>query len=226
MKLPDIQFFNWLINVFKNFFKTEEYKQVESTVVPAVELPLQQPETDADILKKLAVDSKCPIAPVISLLEYRDKHFSNSRPRYWAVADMSQHSSKKRLFIFDVNQRTVQTYFVAHGKGSDPNYTGWCSKVSNTPNSLMTSEGIYRCAETYISGKFGYAMRLDGLQSTNSNARVRAIVFHGAAYVKDSFVKLMGKCGRSEGCTAVDFKYSKDLIDKLKNGSLMYVWKG
>ena len=62
-------------------------------------------------------------------------------------------------------------------------------------------------------------MRLDGLSSTNSNARKRAIVVHPATYVSDS----ASRAGRSWGCPALDPKVSKSVIDRIKGGSLMLI---
>ena len=197
--------------------------------VPTIAIPAAVAPTNrhfADTLKDLAHRAGVPMGAIEKLLAFKNTNFPNKRLRYYAVSDFTKHSSEKRLFVFDTVEGTVDRYFVAHGRGSDPEWTGFCKSYSNEPNSLCTSKGIYVCSETYVSLKFGYAMRLEGMESTNNNARKRAVVFHGAKYSEESYVKQLGKGGRSEGCQAVGFQYSKDLIDKLKDGSLLIVWSG
>jgi hypothetical protein len=60
---------------------------------------------------------------------------------------------------------------------------------------------------------------MDGLSESNSNARARAIVIHGADYVKQG----LSKMGRSFGCPAVESNRAADIIDRLKDGSLLYI---
>ena len=81
----------------------------------------------------------------------------------------------------------------------------------------MSSLGFYRTLTTY-NGKHGYSLKLAGLSPTNSNAEARAIMMHPADYVVDGV-----RAGRSWGCTAIDPKTSKDVIDRVKNGSIMLV---
>ena len=57
------------------------------------------------------------------------------------------------------------------------------SKFSNVFKSKKTSLGLYVMGEKYI-GKFGPSRRIDGLSTTNSNARPRAIVIHKANRVR------------------------------------------
>ena len=94
---------------------------------------------------------------------------------------------------------------------------------SNTPGSLQSSLGLSRTAETY-DGNNGYSLRLDGLEASNDNMRDRAIVMHGAAYAEDSFVDDNGYLGRSSGCPAVAMSRSADLIDLVKEGTLIFQW--
>lgn len=135
---------------------------------------------------------------------------------YLVVIDFKQHNSKKRFYLIDMISGAVETYHTAHGKNSDPDFDGYATKFSNTPDSLMSSLGLYLTAETYY-GEHGYSLRLDGLSSTNSNARSRAIVIHGASYVKD-----LPLIGRSYGCPALDEEYSTQVIDMIKSGTLIY----
>lgn len=152
---------------------------------------------------------------------YYDAHLDQIKnQRLVGIIDFKQHNSKERFYIIDMESGRVESYLTAHGKNSDPDNDGYATKFSNTPDSLMSSLGFYMTAETYY-GQNGYSLRLDGLSSTNSNARQRAIVIHGADYVKPG-----KKIGRSYGCPALEMRYHQDLIDQLKGGSLLYAGLG
>lgn len=137
--------------------------------------------------------------------------------RYLSVVDFSVHSSLPRFFIIDMSNGSVLALHVAHGAGSDPKRTGYATRFSNTPQSEMSSLGLYVTAETYY-GKHGYSLRLDGLSKTNSNVRGREIVIHGASYVHDKNVQ----AGRSWGCLAFSIAQHQTVIQLLKGGSLIY----
>lgn len=140
--------------------------------------------------------------------------------RYVMLVDMSQHSSKKRLYLFDLEKGSLERHKVAHGKGSDPKATGFARLFSNEEDSDKTSLGAYVTTDTY-DGEHGLELRLDGLEATNDHARERAIVLHGASYVKDGG----GEPGRSWGCPAVDRHVVKSLIARLKDGAMLVIWK-
>lgn len=180
---------------------------------------------DEDILRKLGKAHGIGFA-IDLIIDLRNDRYPDSRPRYWAVVDFTLHSGKRRLFVLDVVANEVNSYLCAHGIGSEgPTNDGFASVFKNEPGSNATSLGIYRCAETYHSSKNGYSMKLDGLEDSNSNARSRYIVMHGANYVSKQFVKNYGRVGRSEGCPALDHKYAAKVIDQLKLGSLLIHWK-
>lgn len=136
--------------------------------------------------------------------------------KFLTIIDFKAHNGQERFFLVDMDSGYVETYLTAHGKNSDPDFDGYATKFSNTNNSNMTSLGFYLTAETY-NGSNGYSLRLDGLSSTNSNARSRAIVIHGADYVTPG-----SKIGRSFGCPALEMRYHQDVIDRIKGGSLIY----
>ncbi|MEO9779014.1 MAG: murein L,D-transpeptidase catalytic domain-containing protein [Paracoccaceae bacterium] len=180
---------------------------------------------DEVVLRELGVDARL-VFPVERLIELRNDRYPTSRPRYWAVVNFDLHSGKSRLFVLDVVAEEVTSYLCGHGIGSEgPTDDGFANVFSNVSGSNASSLGIYRCAETYHSSKNGYSMKLDGLEDTNSNARSRYIVMHGANYVSKTFVQQFGRVGRSEGCPAVDHAYAKKVIDQLKLGSLLIHWK-
>lgn len=151
-------------------------------------------------------------------LSYFDQNKSRIKnTKYLSVIDFSKSSKLKRFFIINMATGQVTAYHTAHGKGSDSNHDGYAEKFSNVSGSNASSLGFYLTAETY-TGSNGYSLRLDGLSKTNSNVRARAIVIHGASYVKESNVIQ----GRSWGCPALDQTVKTQVINTLKSGSLIY----
>lgn len=133
------------------------------------------------------------------------------------IIDFSEHNSRERFFIVNMITGQVDSYLVAHGRNSDEDFDGYATEFSNTPDSLMSSQGFYLTAEAYF-GKRGYSLRLDGLSESNSKARERDIVIHGASYVEQGRQII----GRSWGCPAVDLRYTEEIIDRIKDGMLLY----
>ncbi|TPG21499.1 hypothetical protein EAH79_03995 [Sphingomonas koreensis] len=140
------------------------------------------------------------------------------------IADFSSASRAARLHVVDLKRRSVTSYLVAHGRGSDPAHTGFLHRFSNEPNSNCTSEGAYRTSDYYVGGH-GHSMRLQGLEASNSNAESRAIVVHGAWYVSDDMIRQHGMLGRSEGCLAVAETDLPAVLDRLGPGRLIVAGK-
>lgn len=139
-----------------------------------------------------------------------------------SIVDFSQPSSKKRLFVIDLEKgKVIFNTYVAHGAKSGKEFA---NHFSNTPESNQSSLGFYETSGTYM-GENGYSMRLDGLEpGYNDNANSRSIVMHGAAYVNESLVQSQGYIGRSWGCPAVPEKLHKPIIDKIKNGTCLFIY--
>ncbi|MEN0058278.1 MAG: murein L,D-transpeptidase catalytic domain family protein [Bdellovibrio sp.] len=159
-----------------------------------------------------------PTQPLEEALIYFHKNKSSFKNQtVISIIDFSKKSTQKRWHFVDMKTGEVWSLHVSHGKGSDSNHDGYAEKFSNVSGSNASSLGFYRTAETY-SGSNGYSLRLDGLSSTNSNARARAIVVHGASYVQDSNVIQ----GRSYGCPAISAANHQKVINLIKGGSLIY----
>jgi hypothetical protein len=144
-----------------------------------------------------------------------------NRP-YLAIADFSQSSGNKRLYVLDMEKKEVimQT-LVAHGRNSG---FDCASEFSNREGSFQSSLGFYKTLGTY-EGKHGVSLRLEGLEAgINDQAFRRAIVIHGADYVSESFVRQHGRLGRSHGCPAVPREDEKKLIALLGEGSGLFIY--
>jgi len=137
------------------------------------------------------------------------------------VADFARPSSLPRLHFANLENGTVRSFLVAHGKGSDPEHDGWLKNFSNMPGSEATSRGAYLTCEWY-NGKYGTSIRLLGLDGDNSLALDRAIVMHPANYVDPAMIPLWGKIGRSQGCFAMAPEEFNEALWHLSGGRLLY----
>lgn len=140
------------------------------------------------------------------------------------VADFSRASREPRLHLVDIANGRVDSLLVAHGRGSDPNHTGWVKAFSNAPGSAATSEGCYVTGDYYV-GQHGHSLRLKGLDPTNDNAESRGIVVHAAWYVGPDIVRQHGVLGRSEGCLALSPTDLPGVLQRLGPGRLIVARK-
>ncbi|MBK9096540.1 MAG: murein L,D-transpeptidase catalytic domain family protein [bacterium] len=139
-----------------------------------------------------------------------------------SIIDYSKPSNEKRFFIIDIeNHKLLYQTLVAHGKKS-----GFlnATKFSNKIGSYKSSLGFFRTGNSY-SGIRGYSLKLEGLErGINDNAGLRGIIIHGANYVDERIANGNGVIGRSWGCPAVSKKLSKEIINLLKGGSLLFIY--
>ena len=143
---------------------------------------------------------------------------------YLTIVDFTQHSSKKRLYVIDTERfEIVYKSLCSHGKNTGGEKA---EHFSNKVGSLQSSLGFFIANETY-SGKFDLAMRLDGLEYCNYNARDRGIVVHGAKYATSEFmVKNNNVLGRSFGCPALPINEAEEIISTIQDGSCFYIYGG
>ncbi|MGG9972486.1 murein L,D-transpeptidase catalytic domain family protein [Ferruginibacter sp. SUN002] len=155
-------------------------------------------------------------------LNYMKEVGKLSNDRIISIVDFSKPSSQKRLYVIDLkNFKILFNTYVAHGVNSG---TAFANQFSNIPESNKSSLGFYQTSTTYI-GKNGYSMRLHGLEKgINDKAYERDIVMHGAAYVSEGMIRTHGYIGRSFGCPAVAEKLHKPIIDKIKNGTCLFIY--
>jgi len=140
------------------------------------------------------------------------------------VADFSKPSGTPRFHLVDLRSGQVESLLVAHGRGSDPEHTGWVQRFSNLPGSAATSQGDYVTGDYYV-GEHGRSIRLRGLDATNSNAEERDIVIHSAWYAKPSMVAEHGRLGCSEGCFAFSPSDLPKVLSRLGPGRLLVATK-
>jgi hypothetical protein len=165
-----------------------------------------------------------PIAPGLlqRALDALERHRDGIDHRdFMGVADFSLPSRTPRFYLVNLSDGSVRSHLVAHGRGSDPDHTGWLERFSNEPHSNATSAGAYRTGSVYVGGH-GHSIRLDGLDPTNNNAAPRAIVVHGAWYVSAAMIDRSGMLGRSQGCFAVADASLGEIASTLGPGRLIY----
>ena len=138
------------------------------------------------------------------------------------IIDFSKPSTRERLFVIDLeNKQILYKSLVSHGQNSGYNMA---IRFSNAPRSRKSSLGFFMTAETY-SGKYGYSLKLDGLEpGINDNARPRGIVIHGADFVSQEVVRETGLLGRSFGCPALPVNSARKKIDKISKGSCLFIY--
>ena len=142
--------------------------------------------------------------------------------RMLAIADMSQPSTAKRLYIIDLEKKELllRTY-VAHGQKSGELMA---TDFSNKMGSHQTSLGLYRVGAEIVSPKHGPALLLHGLdKGVNCKALAREVIMHGADYVSPEFIAEHGRRGRSWGCPAVERAEMGRMIELLADGGSLYI---
>ena len=138
------------------------------------------------------------------------------------LIDFSLSSNVKRLWVIDLNSNKILFHsLVAHGRNTGEEFA---SAFSNVSSSFKSSLGFYATGEIY-QGKHGASLKLDGLEKgVNDHARERAVVMHGADYVSESFIKNNKRLGRSQGCPAIPFELTNEIIETIKDKSCLYIY--
>ncbi len=152
-----------------------------------------------------------------------------------AVADLARRSDEPRFYLLNLRDGSVRNLVTTHGKGSDPDQTGRAVRVSNAVGSLASSTGAYVTGDQYDSTThLSRAVRLDGLDPTNSNARCRCIVIHqanradGRNYASAAWISAHvgadghGQAGRSDGCFAFSGEDYPYVLARMIPGTFIY----
>ncbi|TAE28884.1 MAG: hypothetical protein EAZ91_13745 [Cytophagales bacterium] len=144
------------------------------------------------------------------------------RPAVISIADMSQPSTNKRLYVIDLEkQKLLFNTYVAHGRNSGDRVP---RHFSNEVSSNRSSLGFYKTMGAY-RGKHGLSLKLKGLEpGFNNNAFDRTIVFHGADYVSEDTIRLRGRLGWSQGCPAVPNAICTPIINAIQGGTCLFIY--
>lgn len=152
-------------------------------------------------------------ADPVSVAKIQQSKYNPPNKKYVVVINYSKSIDSERLYVVDMDQSKV----VLTSKVSHAGRSGAIIPVnfSNEFNTKKSSLGAYITKGTYY-GSFGYSLKLVGLDSTNSNAEKRAIIFHSNKLMKSKW---------SWGCFATDEPVNRRIIDMIKGGCLVYVYK-
>jgi hypothetical protein len=201
-----------------------------SSVLPSVLVPQQPLLGGRNPLAPVPAQARAPLAPagIDPQLFARakaalDQHGVYARDSI-GIADFSRPSSEPRFHVVDLQNGTVESHLVCHGRGSDPDHSGFVERFSNDFGSYATSNGTYVTTD-YYDGKYGLSLRVRGLDWSNNNAEARAIVIHNAWYAEPDMIPLHGKLGRSEGCFAMSRQSQYEVMRKLAGGRMIYADK-
>ena len=194
-----------------------------SQVLPSIVLP--QPSTPLPPAQPLVPAAPAGIDPTLFARAKAalDVHKIAARDTI-GVVDFSKPSDEERFFLVDLMSGNVEAHRVAHGRGSDPDHSGFVEKFSNDFGSYASSNGTYTTGD-YYQGKYGLSMKVNGLDWSNNNAEPRAIVIHNAWYAEDDMIPLHGMLGRSEGCFAMSRDSQYKVMRKLAGGRMIYADK-
>jgi L,D-transpeptidase catalytic domain len=177
---------------------------------------------------KQRLDGKLFATAVEKYRGYYCRYGRSAGPAQIIVVDFAKHSREPRLYRVDLRtgDGLDTPIVVAHGIGSDPDQDGYATIFSNVYNSLSSSLGAAIGAERYV-GQNGLSLRLDGLEPSNNQMRVRDIVVHSYAperrrYFNAEYIATKGRPGSSEGCFVVEPEKREWILETLENGGFIY----
>jgi hypothetical protein len=148
------------------------------------------------------------------------------------LIDMSVHSGKKRMFIWDLAADTlIAKGMCSHGccdSGWSVDATKSEPRFSNIPESHCGSLGKYKLgARGWSSFGIHVNYKMHGLELTNNKAYERYIVFHSWNVMSNEETFPYGS-PESWGCPAVsnDFmRYVDELLKQEEENVLMWIYK-
>ena len=218
-----LMFFSMLLIANNNF---AEEKLVTENTVENIQQPVEQKP------QKIIIDVKS----VYDSLNIKDKidysifqkaylgyvQILNKNPGVLIIIDYSKPSNEERFYVLDLNKKKlVYSTRVAHSKNSGLEIP---LQFSDDPNSYQSSLGFFVTLGEY-NGAYGYSLRLKGLEENiNANAEDRAIVIHGGDIVEDEYIKKFGFVGRSLGCPVLPHSLTREIIDFIKHGRVLFIY--
>ena len=139
------------------------------------------------------------------------------------IADYSQSSTRKRLYVIDLkNRKLLFNTYVAHGRNTGSEFA---TKFSNKDGSLKSSLGFFITSQPIIGSHTGFSLLLDGVEKGfNDHANRREIIVHGADYVSEEFIRKYGRLGRSFGCPTLPPELNQSIIETIKGGTCFFIY--
>jgi len=164
----------------------------------------------------IAAYSLLPTKPKKTIIDQVNNIFKTNKSQikneaYYVIIDYNLPILKKRLWVISKNSgEIIINSHVSHAWKSGF-FTA--SKFSNNIGTHKSCKGIFITQNTYF-GKFGYSMYIKGIENgVNNNALKRSIIFHNSYYLW------------SDGCFTTLPWINANLINLIKNGTLIYVHK-
>lgn len=182
-------------NIIKYYFASPTHKNMLQVVINATNIPT--------IANNVATKTS-------SFKSFCKKN--NMDTTIGFMVNMHLPCNTNRFFVVSFKTgKILYSGLVAHGSGSNGSFIP--TTFSNTNNSLATSLGKYKIGERYM-GQYGLAYKLNGLETTNSNAYMRAVVLHAHQCVPSAEVAY-AIC-QSWGCPTVATSFMQTLDTQLK----------
>lgn len=146
-----------------------------------------------------------------------------NNPNIVTIADYSQSSKKKRLYVIDLkNRKLLFNTYVAHGRNTGDEYA---RSFSNQEGSFKSSLGFYVTEKPIVGSHTGFALLIKGVEKgINDQAVKREIIIHAADYVTEDYIKKYGRLGRSLGCPTLPPELNKPIIEQIKGGTCLFIY--
>jgi len=193
----------------------------------APEITAHPADRAAGLFNSLGLEAKGLTLEVFNLaMKGREKLMKEGKltnPEIITIADLSQSSRNKRLYVIDLlNRSLLFNTFVAHGRNTGDEYA---RDFSNTAGSYKSSLGFYVTKEEIVGAEVGVSLILDGVEKGfNDNAVKREIIMHGADYATGEFIRKYGRLGRSFGCPSLPPDLIKPVIETIKGGTCLFIY--
>jgi hypothetical protein len=145
-------------------------------------------------------------------------------PDILTIADFSQSSKNKRLYVIDLSQKVIlfNTY-VTHGRNTGEEYA---EHFSNVPGSNESSLGFYITKGEQVGHSVGVSLVLDGMEKGfNDNAMKRGIIMHGGDYATEYVVRKIGRLGKSYGCPVLPPDEIQPVVETIKDGTCLFIYQ-
>ena len=156
---------------------------------------------------------------------------NNFNTDFCILIDMSIHSGKNRMFIYNLNKNEIErSALCAHGSGKgNKKSTGASPIFGNDNGSFLTSLGKYKIgARAYSQFGIHVHYKLHGLEKTNDNAFKRIVVLHSYSPISETEIYPSHlPMGWSQGCPVTDdetMKFIDEKLQKIEKPVLLWIF--